>query len=228
MTIRIHLNPGDRFGRLTIVEEIEPGRKSCGRLKRRFLCVCDCGATKIGSLRDLTYGDLKSCGCLQLETVGRLRRTHGRSSNAGMNASKLYPVWLSMKDRCHNENSRSYKRYGAKGITVCDRWRYSFENFLEDMGEPPPGLTLDRRDGTKGYSPDNCRWATPKEQTLNRSVTRWIEYNGETLCLADWARKIGIDFKTLSGRLKRGWPIEEALTTPPQKTWKKVKRVKPD
>jgi hypothetical protein len=114
--------------------------------------------------------------------------------------------------RCHNPNSSSYARYGAKGIMVCDRWRV-YENRLADMGEPPDGMTLDRIDNSQGYSPDNCRWATAKQQAANSSKPRWLTLNGETKNLSEWARHLGIHNVTLWERIQRGWPLEIALTT---------------
>ena len=112
--------------------------------------------------------------------------------------------WENMKRRC-----KFFPEYAQ--IDYCERWE-SFANFLADMGERPAGLTLDRIDGTKGYSPDNCRWASKKEQTQNRAVTRWIEYQGQQWCMTELAELHGLNRGTLACRLKAGWPLEKALT----------------
>lgn len=117
-----------------------------------------------------------------------------------------------MISRCTNENRPDYKYYGGRGITVCDRWRNSFGSFLEDMGERPEGMSIDRKQNSIGYGPDNCKWSTSKQQMQNVRTNRNITFNGETLCLMEWARRIGINKQSLSDRIKRGWPLEKALT----------------
>lgn len=127
-----------------------------------------------------------------------------------------YSSWESMKGRCLNPRSPSYPKYGGRGITVCDRWVSSFENFLADMGKRPSlSHSLERMDNLKGYDPDNCRWATRTEQQNNRRVNARLTCNGETLTLAQWVKRSGINRDTLNGRLRRGWPIEKALGVPP-------------
>ncbi len=117
---------------------------------------------------------------------------------------RLYQVWARMKQRCMNPNCEDFKRYGARGITVCKKW-ISFEGFFEDMGGTySPGLELDRRDGKRGYEPENVRWATEAEQNLNRSVVTFLEINGETKSLAEWATQSGLHQETIRGRFKRG------------------------
>jgi hypothetical protein len=125
-----------------------------------------------------------------------------------------FGIWLRMLDRCRNPNRRAYHRYGGRGITVCDRW-HSFAAFLEDMGERPSSKhTLDRIDNEAGYSPENCRWATWKEQQQNRSNNHRLTFQGETLCLSEWAQRVGIKKTTLQERLYRGWSVERALEEP--------------
>jgi hypothetical protein len=145
------------------------------------------------------------------------KTTHGHTRTYG--STRIYQTWKSMRSRCHNPNDPSFAYYGAKGIVVCDRWRESFENFVADMGERPLGHTLDRYPDNGGnYEPSNCRWATRRTQTLNTSRTKWITFNGETLCMKDWAERVGLLQETLWTRLNRGWPIEKALSTPPHTT----------
>lgn len=118
-----------------------------------------------------------------------------------------------MKGRCRNPNKAQWMDYGGRGIKVCARWE-RFENFLADMGEPKPRMTLERIDNDGDYEPDNCRWATRKEQVRNRRVTKLIRHDGETKPLAEWAEDIGITYGTLETRLRRGWSVERALTAP--------------
>lgn len=121
-----------------------------------------------------------------------------------------YWSWQRMKQRCYDKNATDYAYYGGKGITVCDRW-LTFENYYADVGSRPEGMTLDRIDNLQGYTPENCRWASKREQSINRSMTRWITHDGVTLCKSDWAKRVGITKQCLQHRLKMGWPLERAL-----------------
>lgn len=143
------------------------------------------------------------------------RTKHGHNKRVGGKGSpsKIYRVWRNMLNRCHNPNVPAYKNYGGRGITVCESWE-KFENFLADMGEQPVGKTLDRINNDGNYEPGNCRWATPAEQIRNRRTTTLLTFGGVTQCIADWAAEIGIGDATLRHRLKIGWPVEKALTTP--------------
>lgn len=118
-----------------------------------------------------------------------------------------------MMTRCLTPSVPAYKAYGAKGVTVCDRWR-TFKNFYADMGERPDGTSLDRIDNTRGYEPGNCRWATRVEQQSNRAATAKLTYRGETKPVAEWARLFGLANKTVYMRLRYGWDAERALNTP--------------
>lgn len=128
--------------------------------------------------------------------------------------SKEYQCWLDMKQRCLNEECYAFPYYGARGITVCDRWKESFSAFLVDMGERPVGTTLDRIDNDGHYEPGNCRWATRAEQVANRGISRLVEVNGEMLPLKEACRRLGLNHKTVAGRIDKGWPIDRALTPP--------------
>ena len=131
----------------------------------------------------------------------------------GLHNTRVYGIWQQMIQRCYNPNNRSYKRYGCAGITVCDEWRYSFEQFFADMGHPPEGMTLDRVDNTKGYLPSNCRWSTPEEQANNRKTNVRIEYKGVTKTIAGWARHYGIPYHWIKARYKSGVRPPELFST---------------
>jgi hypothetical protein len=118
-----------------------------------------------------------------------------------------------MRSRCENPSDNGYPDYGGRGITVCDRWK-DFANFYADMGDPPKGYWLDRVDNAKGYDPDNCAWRTPKQQNRNRRDNNLLTYNGETLCLSEWAEKLGISRDLLRGRVRRGWDVERIFNVP--------------
>lgn len=128
-----------------------------------------------------------------------------------MFGTPTYSSWADMVQRCTNPKRKRYADYGGRGIQVCDRWR-KFENFLADMGPRPEGMELDRIENDGNYEPGNCRWSTPTTQSNNRRSNRLLSFNGETLTVADWARRTGISAPAIAKRLKRGWSIEKALS----------------
>jgi hypothetical protein len=137
----------------------------------------------------------------------------------GVRRSPTFECWNSMNNRCKNPSHVSYRRYGALGIKVCERWagRGGFKNFLADMGERPKGMTLDRLDNTKDYGPDNCRWASASTQLRNRACLRRYEAFGKAQLPIEWAEEYGVAVGLLHSRLKRGWSVEKALTHPKMK-----------
>lgn len=126
-----------------------------------------------------------------------------------------YRTWSGMRSRCNNPSSKDYPRYGGRGITVCERWN-SYDNFLADMGHKPSlSHTIERRDNSKGYSPDNCYWATMKQQMRNKRNSHLITRDGQTMCASDWCLKLGINHQTFKNRIGRcGWTVERALGHP--------------
>lgn len=191
---------GKRFGRLKVVAFL--GIKN---RKRYWMCKCDCGNEKEVYTAYLNNGKTRSCGCLLAE----IRKVSG--TKHGMANTKTYSSWSCMIQRCTNPKHKGYKRYGGRGIKVCDAW-LDFNEFYKDMGERPAGCTLDRIDVNGNYEKENCRWADNKTQHGNKTNSFKITYNVETHTLSEWARILGIPRNTLNNRLKRGkWSIEEAF-----------------
>lgn len=194
---------GKRFGKLLVLNLA--GRNKWGGFA--WECQCDCGGTKIVASNSLMKGNTKSCGCIKTEMTTARWTIHGESRN------RSYKTWHSMKNRCLNEKDPEYHNYGGRGIKVCDRWM-TVENFIADMGERPPGLEIDRINNDGNYEPGNCRWANRSEQLNNTRRTHKLTYEGKTLSLTEWAKSLNMPFCRLQSRIKRGWPIERALTTP--------------
>ncbi len=183
---------GQVFGRLTVIEKVI-GKKNVSE----WLCQCECGNKTMVFGSKLRSGQTLSCGCYHIDKITK----HGHAKIA----SSEYLAWTSMYQRCYNENHRSYKNYGGRGIKICDRWLNSFENFYADMGDKPTQKhTLDRYPDNNGnYELSNCRWATMRQQAANTRRNRHIEYNGRTMIMSDWARDLNIDSGYLCGQLKR-------------------------
>ncbi len=198
---------GQIFGLLTVLEYVGP----IGKCRHAYWKVrCSCLLKKIFNVvgTTLTNGDTRSCGCLRVE-AGKRNATHG------MTGTPEYDALKNAIQRCHNPKHRSYKDYGARGITVCAEWRASKEQFLSDMGQrTSPKHSLDRLDNDLGYFKANCAWRTRSEQSRNRRSNRLITYLGETLTITEWGNRIGVSDNTISIRLKYGWSIQSALTTP--------------
>ena len=186
------------FGRLRVIERAETDRYG----KARWLCECKCGTRLVVRGYDLRSGGTRSCGCLSRE----LATTHG------LRKTPEYSVWADMIRRGTNPNHPAYKDYGGRGIKVSARWR-KFENFYADMGpRPSPAHSLDRIDNDGDYEPENCRWATRKEQARNIRPNRMIPFNGEMLCVTEWAERVGLRRDTLRWRLNHGWSVGRAIT----------------
>lgn len=186
---------------------------------RNWKCICDCGKEFVARFNNLKL-HTKSCGCLRRENfrrLGLLSKTHGHSS--GGKRSPTYQTWSSMIDRCTRNKHSHFARYGGRGISVCDRWM-KFENFFEDMGERPYGMTLDRIDNDDGYSIHNCRWSTDLTQANNRSKNHLITFGGDTLTLSQWGKKLCVKPNSIRMRILSGWSNGKALFTPIRKRLK--------
>jgi len=190
---------GIKYNRLTALKEVRMGNR--GMI---YLFQCDCGNQKELCSSAVRSGHSKSCGCLRVETTSQNNTTHGAVN------SSSYQTWQAMKTRCLNPKSSSYKNYGDRNITICDKWM-SFEGFFEDMGERPDGYSLDRIDNNKGYSKENCRWATPAEQNRNTRQNKFLTKNGKTMCMRDWSNETGIPYPTIQDRVRRGWSDDRVL-----------------
>jgi len=151
---------GNRFGMLVVT-----ARAGSQNRKKTWHCVCDCGGKSIATTGNLNSGNSKSCGCEQRDAMVRARTTHGQSSRE--KRTRAYSAWANMLNRCKNKADAKYPRWGGRGIRVCKRW-HKYENFLADMGEPPEGLSLDRKDNDGDYKPSNCRWANAEVQRNNQ------------------------------------------------------------
>ena len=178
-------------------------------------CRCSlCGCEREVSGESMRHGASASCGCRTRGGIGDRTRRHG------MSGSLIYGVWQAMVRRCHNPNTDSFQSYGGRGILVCDRWR-TFEGFIADMGMPPAGMTLDRIDCDKGYSKDNCRWASWTTQQRNRRNNRILAMDGKSATMAEWAQVTGLSESAIRVRVDRlGWDVRRALTQP-SRTWRR-------
>ena len=179
---------GEKFGRYTVLSRTRPIKNKPSKL----VCLCDCGTVKELLKYDLVNGKTVSCGCYKKEQAAKRKFTHGKSKTVEHN------TWLQIKHRCRNKNNKRWMDYGGRGINVCERWLNSFEDFYADMGDKPsPEYSIDRIDNNKDYSPDNCRWATPLQQTNNQRIHKTnktgiggvSKYRGKK-----WLVRIGYDY----------------------------------
>ena len=195
---------GQRFGRLVVLARA-PGPRV------RWRCQCDCGRQAV-VWAWLLGKDTRSCGCLRREVVSTTKRTHGGLS---VTHRAEYHAWWDARLRCHDPSCKSYARYGARGIVMCDAWRESLETFVRDMGPRPSRRhSLERVNNSGPYAPSNCIWALPTTQQRNLRTNHLITYHGETLPLPTWAERLHVKPVTLAARLRCGWTVERAFTTP--------------
>lgn len=190
---------GNRYGRLLVIEELERYRNAAGKTERVFLCRCDCGNKKIIKMHTLRSGNAISCGCYRKEFISSAKSTHR------MSGTKIYRVWRSMRRRCNASTDKAFVNYGARGITVCAEWESDFNEFYKwaISNGYNEGLTIERIDNNKGYSPDNCKWIPRREQNKNRRMNHYLAYGDRKKTLQEWANEIGVNRCTLRDYCKR-------------------------
>lgn len=198
--LRLELT-GQKFGRWTVIGFAHKDK----HLNTYWLCRCECGEERAVGGAKVKRGETKSCGCLQREELIKRCTTHGHTG------SRIYEIWRAMLARCENPNHVHYHCYGGRGITICKKWM-KFENFLEDMGEPPTNKhQIDRINNDGNYNKNNCEWVTPKQNSRNSRSNRLIEFDGKTQCISAWAEELDMNYNTLLSRLNR-WSIAKSLT----------------
>lgn len=195
---------GQRFGRLVAIRPNgEQGKNT------KWLCRCDCGNETTTNVSSLIRGKTKSCGCLRKESTSKRFTKHGGKHE------RLYMIYSSMKARCNNSKYSHYEFYGGKGVKVCDEWLHNYQDFKDWALQNgySPELTIDRINVDGDYEPSNCRWITKHEQANNKTNNNFIEYQGETHTIADWARIQGLSYYSLYQRIVvRKWDVERAMT----------------
>lgn len=199
---------GMTFGQLTVLAFAgNRGDKAVWR------CRCFCGKEIVAYACNLSSGKSKTCGCVRDKATGDRSRKHGLSRSSEHNA------WQHMRRRCFNKRDKSYRNYGGRGITVCDEWRDSFEAFYRDMGPRPSAQhSIERINVNGDYEPNNCRWATRKEQSRNTRRNFYVTFQGITATLAEHCERLGLRYGAIALRLRRyGWSIEDAFLTPLRK-----------
>jgi hypothetical protein len=217
---KVDMTAGARFGRLVIIKEVERIILKPRAYVRRFLCRCDCGEEKVVSGYKLRNGSTRSCGCLK----------HNRGDGVTNKSpqERLYIIWNCMKQRCRPNSKKYRKNYFDRGIAVCPEWLNNFNAFYEwaVSNGYSPTLSIDRINNNKGYSPDNCRWATSKQQMNNVRYNVFLTAQGETHTLAEWSDILCVPYGTLYTRKRNGWNDEKIITTPVQKRITKKSRNK--
>jgi len=199
---------GKRFGHLTVIGIAT--KNPTYPTRRNWKLLCDCGNYTFAPTKILTVGEKLTCGsCKYHSEALNTRGTHNQSK------TKLYRVWYGILERCNNKNIPQFKNYGARGIAVCEEWITSYQAFYLWSKESgyKEGLTIDRIDNNGNYTPENCRWATRKEQSLNKRTNVFLTYLGDSKTISQWKTKLGFKRGVISGRLKRGWTVERALST---------------
>lgn len=204
---------GKTIGRLTVISRYL-GERPDNSTSAFWNCKCLCGNHTIVSGTQLRTERTKSCGCLVIEGAKKRFLKHGHKRgkrNGGYTAT--YTAYSHMMYRCYNSNDKYFYNYGGRGISVCERWKNNFNNFLTDMGEKPENTELDRIDNNGNYEPGNCRWTTKTQNLRNTRANAYIEYNGRNLCVAEWSDITGLSQSTINRRKALGWSNEEILDT---------------
>lgn len=206
---------GKVYGRLTVVSLADKKVLPSGGKVTMWLCKCSCGNVKAIPAHNLKIGKTKSCGCLNAELSRSRRLVHSGTINGSR--ERLYDIWRAMKERCNNPKNISYQNYGGRGITVCHLWDSDYQSFREWALKNgySDEMSIDRIDVSGNYCPENCRWATRKQQNNNTRHNTFITAFGKTLTLAQWSEETGISSDLISARIKRlKWAPEVALSKP--------------
>ena len=215
---------GRNFERLFAFAEAGFYVSPTGHRSRQSWVRCKCCKEFVVQNNKLTTGHTRSCGCLMVEVCVKRSTHHGHARR--LKATRTYRSWSDMIKRCTNPACEAFPNYGGRGITICDRW-FTFEHFLADMGECPPKLSIDRYPNNDGnYEPGNTRWATRKQQARNNRHNRVFTVMGLTACLSELCERFHINYDTAFTRLKRGWDVDKAFTTPTVKGRNQYTRVK--
>lgn len=201
---------GRKFNRLTVIGKAEDHQMADGSFRLQYECRCACGKRVAAQGINLRNGNTKSCGCLKLELLTKRVTKHGHCRRSA-GATRAWTAWQAMKARTRYAHQDVGGYYFKKGIKVTPEWENSFPQFLKDMGEPAKGMTLDRIDNNKGYSPENCRWADKRTQAENRSMAIMVTHNGETKCITAWCRILKLHRNSVYSRIRRGATPKAAL-----------------
>jgi hypothetical protein len=191
---------GKKFNRLLVLEA-----KLVGPAKYLALVRCDCGVEKVLDGNSVFRGHSKSCGCLGKESL--LKRNHRH----GMRHTRTYRIWLNMKNRCLNPRTACYIDYGGRGISICSEWSNSFMEFYKDMGECPPGFSIDRINNDGNYDKQNCRWADKYTQGNNTRRNTFLTVDGITKTVSQWSRHSGLTVNTILSRIRYGWTHKDCV-----------------
>lgn len=207
--------PGKKFTRLTVTGN---NYHSNGNIHNE--CVCDCGKTLFVITRSLNDGNVKSCGCLKIESVTKIHRdqfkTHGLTMDENGKVSRIHYIWDNMKQRCYNENCGAYQDYGGRGISICDQWRNDFKSFHDWAKENgyAESLTIERKDVNGNYEPENCTWILKSEQPKNRRNIKTVNDNGVIKTIIQAAKDHNKGYTSIWSRIKNGWSEYDALNIP--------------
>ncbi len=201
---------GKKFGRLLVTGFSHRNPKATTVYWR---CLCDCGKETCVSTGDLSRTDkrqVRSCGCLKIARTIEVRTKHGQGGGNGKKESRTYQAWKNMLGRCNRKNRPDYYHYGGRGISVCDEWR-DFRQFFKDMGEVPPGYSLERIDVCSGYAKDNCKWIPKREQPQNTRRSVAIRYNDKWYRPVDLATQLQVPADQLRRWAKDGKELEKLV-----------------
>ena len=206
---RTKIKEGDVFHYLTVIKRVENANNG----HSRWLCKCKCGNETVVMSSHLIGGKIKSCGCWWEERKHEYRKIHGHSHK-----ERLYNIWLGMKNRCYTKSHIRYSDYGGRGITVCAEWKQDYSAFRSwaIQNGYADYLTIDRIDNNGNYEPSNCRWVSMHEQCRNQRTNVMLTYCGKTQTMKDWAKELNMSYSAIGWRIRNGWNVEKALTTPVQ------------